>query len=81
MAAWSTFCTHWTTRLSSVNWMRSLPSPSMTISNLSDFCTITRFHTSSANPNESKPGPRFAVVAGTLTTTRSTCKPGGRVYS
>tara|TARA_B100000524_G_scaffold344543_1_gene241936 strand:- start:1001 stop:1225 length:225 start_codon:yes stop_codon:yes gene_type:complete len=40
--------------------------------NLSARVTVTRFHTSSANPNESKPGPRFAVEAGTVNSARWT---------
>ena len=52
---------------------RSAPSPEMTIEKRSARSTVTLFHTSMAKPNESKPGPRLAVVAGTLITTRSTC--------
>eukprot|EP00964_Phaeocystis_antarctica_P105033 scaffold70112_cov70-Phaeocystis_antarctica.AAC.2 len=52
----------------------SAPSPKTVNENLSALSTVTRFHTSSAKPKESKPGPRLAVVAGTLTTTRFTCE-------
>ena len=58
--------------LSSLQSSRSDPSPVIVIENLSARSTMMRFHTSSAKPKESKPGPRLAVVAGTLMTTRST---------
>ena len=58
--------------LSSLQSRRSEPSPVIVIENLSARSTMTRFHTSRAKPKESNPGPRFAVVAGTLITTLST---------
>ena len=61
-----------TTMFFSVVSIVSEPSPSTVNENLSALSTVTRFHTSSAKPKESKPGPRLAVVAGTLTTTRFT---------
>ena len=52
---------------------RGAPSPMIVIEYASARSTVTRFQTSRAKPKESKPGPRLAVVAGTLTTTRLTC--------
>ena len=46
------------------------PSPSHVTPGSASVSTTTSLHRSSANPNESKPGPRFAEVAGTRTVMR-----------
>ncbi len=66
------FSTHLTIRLSGEGFIRSAPSPSMVIENLSARVTTSRLYTFIASPSESKPGPMLAVVAGTCTSTRST---------
>ena len=54
---------------STVSGMAPAPSPSVVILNFAARSTLISFQISRPKPRASKPGPMFALVAGTLTTT------------